>query len=61
MDLSDGEWHKASYSTVENDNCVELAAFLQTVAVRDSTSPTTGHILLTRDTFRKLAAVIKTL
>jgi hypothetical protein len=40
MDLSRAEWRKASYSTGNGGNCVEVAHNLPgTVAVRDSKNP----------------------
>ena len=40
MDLSRAEWRKASYSTGNGGNCVEVAQNLPgTVAVRDSKDP----------------------
>lgn len=40
MDLSCAEWRKASYSSVNGGNCVEVAGNLPgIVAVRDSKDP----------------------
>lgn len=40
MDLTRAEWRKASYSTGNGGNCVEVARNLpQVVAVRDSKDP----------------------
>jgi Domain of unknown function (DUF397) len=39
MDLSHIEWRKASYSSTNGGNCVEVGTTGQTVAVRDSKNP----------------------
>ncbi|MBW8484012.1 DUF397 domain-containing protein [Actinomadura parmotrematis] len=61
MDMNKATWRKSSYSNDNGALCIELAATADLVAVRDSKSPETGHIPLTRDTFRKLSATIKSL
>ncbi|MEV1006795.1 DUF397 domain-containing protein [Streptomyces sp. NPDC049881] len=44
--LSNAHWHKSSYSTWGEDNCVEVAdGFAQVVPVRDSKAP--ERILIT--------------
>lgn len=39
MDLSPITWRKASYSTGNGGNCVEVGTAARTVAVRDSKDP----------------------
>jgi hypothetical protein len=40
MDLSGAEWRKATYSSVNGGNCVEVASNLpRIIAVRDSKDP----------------------
>jgi hypothetical protein len=39
MDLSHIEWRKASYSSTNGGNCVEVGTTGRTVAVRDSKDP----------------------
>ena len=39
MDLSPITWRKASYSTGNGGNCVEVGTAARTVAVRDSRDP----------------------
>ncbi|MBW8484013.1 DUF397 domain-containing protein [Actinomadura sp. PM05-2] len=61
MDMTEANWRKASRSLSNGGECVELAATADLVAVRDSKSLDTGYIPLTRNTFRKLSATIKSL
>jgi len=39
MDMSGAVWRKSSYSGANGGNCVEVAATVRTVAVRDSKDP----------------------
>jgi hypothetical protein len=59
MDLSNAVWRKASRSTVQNDNCVEVAAVTDVFAVRDSKDPDGPKVVLSRGEFRSLAKVLK--
>ncbi|MFC9972244.1 DUF397 domain-containing protein [Spirillospora sp. NPDC127200] len=59
MDLSKAGWRKASRSSAEGDNCVELAAVPGVVALRDSKAPHEGSICLSREDFRRFARVVK--
>jgi hypothetical protein len=61
MDVSTIVWRKASRSSEQADNCVEVASLLDTVAIRDSKNPDGGKILLDLDGFRRLTAAIKNL
>ncbi|GAA2135697.1 DUF397 domain-containing protein [Actinomadura napierensis] len=59
MDLSRALWRKASRSTAENDNCVEVAGIPNIVALRDSKDPNGPKILVSRSDFRHLAETLK--
>ncbi|WP_242903368.1 DUF397 domain-containing protein [Actinomadura terrae] len=59
MDLSNATWRKASRSTAENDNCVEVAGVAGVVAVRDSQDPDGPKVVLSRGEFRTLAEALK--
>ncbi len=39
MDMSGAVWRKSSYSGANGGNCVEVAAAVRAVAVRDSNDP----------------------
>jgi Domain of unknown function (DUF397) len=39
MDMSSATWRKSSYSGANGGNCVEIAAVVRRVAVRDSKDP----------------------
>ncbi|WP_192759272.1 DUF397 domain-containing protein [Actinomadura algeriensis] len=53
MDLSNVTWRKASRSASNGGNCVELAGFPGTVAVRDSKDPDGPVLLLPRVALRE--------
>ncbi|MWA05763.1 DUF397 domain-containing protein [Actinomadura sp. LD22] len=59
MRLSNIVWRKASRSTAENDNCVEVADGAGVVAVRDSKDPDGPMLILNRNEFRHLAETLK--
>ncbi|MFD0688814.1 DUF397 domain-containing protein [Actinomadura fibrosa] len=52
-------WRKSSFSSEEGDNCVELGAMSQAIAMRDSEDPDGPKILLTRDGFRVMLTQLK--
>ncbi|MEO3786876.1 DUF397 domain-containing protein [Actinocorallia sp. B10E7] len=53
-------WRKSSYSGAINDElCVELARFPQSVGIRDSKNPSLGHLALTQRQFARLASGLK--
>ncbi|MFF0519086.1 DUF397 domain-containing protein [Actinomadura nitritigenes] len=56
---SEPGWRKASRSTVQNDNCVEVADGTGVVAVRDSKDPDGPMLVLSRGEFRHLTDAIK--
>ncbi|WP_242908232.1 DUF397 domain-containing protein [Actinomadura terrae] len=61
MDLTSAKWRKASRSTGNGGECVEVANAPGHVAVRDSKDPHGPHLTLRREDFRGLAEAIKSL
>lgn len=61
MDLSKAVWRKASRSTSNGGNCVEVASVPGTVAIRDSKNPDGLKVIMGRDDFRRFAATLKDL
>jgi hypothetical protein len=59
MDLSKAVWRKASRSTVQNDNCIEVTGVPNIVALRDSKDPNGPKIIVSRSDFRHLAETLK--
>jgi hypothetical protein len=59
MDLSRPVWRKASRSTVQNDNCVEVASAPGGVVIRDSKDPDGPRLAVSRCDFRRFAERIK--
>ena len=59
MDLSTVKWRKASRSSSNGGNCVELARIADTVAIRDSKDPEGPKLLLTPRSLRALTQAIK--
>ncbi|GAA4229953.1 hypothetical protein GCM10022254_23580 [Actinomadura meridiana] len=53
-------WRKSSRSNGEQE-CVELAATPEGVAARDSKNPHGGHILVSREDFRRFTETLKNL
>ncbi|MDX3246862.1 DUF397 domain-containing protein [Streptomyces sp. ME18-1-4] len=45
IDLSDVTWRKSSYSNQDGGNCLEVAADLPLVPVRDSKAPARGVLV----------------
>ncbi|MFB4313443.1 DUF397 domain-containing protein [Actinomadura sp. 21ATH] len=52
-------WRKSSRSNESGDNCVEVAADLEFVVLRDSQDPTGPTISMRRHAFRHLAEWLK--
>ncbi|MFB4312057.1 DUF397 domain-containing protein [Actinomadura sp. GTD37] len=52
-------WRKSSRSTVQNDNCVEVAGFPDAVAFRDSKDPDGPKLAVSRREFRQFAEALK--
>ncbi|QXJ23983.1 DUF397 domain-containing protein [Actinomadura graeca] len=61
MDLTQARWRRASHSTVENDNCVEVAGVASVVVVRDSKDPDGPKLLINHNDFRHFAGILKSL
>lgn len=61
MDLSKAVWRKASRSTVQNDNCIEVADVSNVVALRDSKDPDGPKLFISHNDFRSFARVVKNL
>jgi Domain of unknown function (DUF397) len=61
MDLSRAEWRKASYSSSNGGNCVEVARNLPgIVAVRDSKDPNGPALTFTAAEWKTLTRAINT-
>ncbi|WP_433475733.1 DUF397 domain-containing protein [Spirillospora sp. CA-142024] len=61
MDLSTVVWRKASRSTAEGDNCVEVAGVSKIVALRDSKDPNGPKITMSRNDFLHFTKALKNL
>ncbi|MEV5831336.1 DUF397 domain-containing protein [Spirillospora sp. NPDC052242] len=48
MDLTRAAWRKSSYTGPNGGDCVELASFPETVAVRDSKDPDGPKLVVNR-------------
>lgn len=59
MVLNEIAWRKASRSHAQGDNCIEVAATADTVAIRDSKNPEGDRLLLDHRHARSLAKHIK--
>ncbi|MGK5554206.1 DUF397 domain-containing protein [Actinomadura kijaniata] len=59
MDLSNAKWRRASHSSDKADNCIEVAATLGIVAIRDSKDPDGGMIVLNREEAHALSVATK--
>ncbi|MGI5164294.1 DUF397 domain-containing protein [Spirillospora sp. CA-253888] len=59
MELITPVWRKSSYSADNQGDCVELAATLDAVAVRDSKDPDGPQLFLDHSDFRRLTSAIK--
>ncbi|WP_019633042.1 DUF397 domain-containing protein [Actinomadura atramentaria] len=60
-DLSNARWRKASRSSGNGGNCVELATVPGTVAIRDSKDPQGPNLLLDRPSFHRFTTAIRAL
>ncbi|GAA1791308.1 MULTISPECIES: DUF397 domain-containing protein [Actinomadura] len=54
-------WRKASRSTAEGDNCIEVADVSSVVAFRDSKDPNGPILVVSRRDFGRLAQALKDL
>ncbi|TYB49555.1 DUF397 domain-containing protein [Actinomadura chibensis] len=59
MDLSKAVWRKASHSTSNGGECVEVTNVSTTIAVRDSKNPTGPMLIMSRNDFRHLTTTLK--
>jgi hypothetical protein len=59
MDLNELHWRKASHSASNGGECVELASAPDAIAVRDSKDPDGPKLVLGRDKFTSLVAILK--
>lgn len=59
MDVSKAAWRKASRSTSNGGNCVEVASVSGVIAVRDSKDPAGPKLVMDRTRFRRLAEALK--
>ncbi|GAA2303893.1 hypothetical protein GCM10010402_73770 [Actinomadura luteofluorescens] len=57
--MSSVTWRKASRSSNNGGNCVELARVGDTVAIRDSKDPDGPKLLIAPQVLRRLGEVIK--
>jgi hypothetical protein len=53
------QWRKATYSSGNGGNCIEVAAAGRTVAVRDSQDPDGPHLAFGTQTWKAFAAKVK--
>ncbi|WP_083983825.1 DUF397 domain-containing protein [Actinomadura hibisca] len=61
MDLNDAQWRKASRSSAQGDQCVEVAAISGTAGIRDSKDPHGPKLVLSPEAVRSLVNGIKSL
>ncbi|MFI0356887.1 DUF397 domain-containing protein [Actinomadura sp. 9N407] len=61
MDVNRPQWRKASRSSNNGGDCVELAAFADSVALRDSKDPDGPKLRLVRSDFRGFVTAVKNL
>ncbi|XVQ09887.1 DUF397 domain-containing protein [Spirillospora sp. CA-255316] len=59
MDLSKGQWRKASRSGSNGGHCVEVASTPSTILIRDSKDPEGPKLPITRQDFRRFTDAIK--
>lgn len=58
VDLTNATWRKATRSTSNGGECIEVARVDNTVAIRDSKNPHGPKLLLTPRSFRDLPRVV---
>ncbi|TYB49552.1 DUF397 domain-containing protein [Actinomadura chibensis] len=59
MDLTNVVWRKASHSTSNGGNCVEIASLPQVIAIRDSKDPNGPELVISSNDFRHLTETLK--
>jgi hypothetical protein len=52
-------WRKASRSTANGGNCVEVGRVANRILVRDSKAPDAGHLTFSPEVFRAFVARVK--
>jgi hypothetical protein len=52
--LPSTRWRKSTHSGAHEGDCVEIAMLNDHIGIRDSKSPGTGHLVLTRQSFATL-------
>jgi hypothetical protein len=60
MDITGAAWRKSSYSGGASGNCVEVAADVRTVAVRDSRDPDGPALAFGPKDWQRFADQVKT-
>ena len=61
MDLSNAQWRKASQSTDNGGNCVEISSLADIIAVRDSKDPTGPTLAFSTGAWRSFTEGLKRL
>ncbi|RFS86556.1 DUF397 domain-containing protein [Actinomadura spongiicola] len=61
MNINEAAWRKASRSTVQNDNCVEVAGAPSAVALRDNKDPEGPKLIINKSDFQHFARTLKEL
>lgn len=61
MDLSKAVWRKASRSTSNGGECVEVTSVPGTVAIRDSKDTSGPKLIMNRKDFQRLTVTLKNL
>ncbi|WP_405583230.1 DUF397 domain-containing protein [Streptomyces sp. NBC_01092] len=51
-------WHRSSYSNGMGGECLEMASFAGTIAVRDSKVPSGPHLTISSPTWENFIGVI---
>lgn len=59
--MSDFVWRKASRSTENGGDCVEVASVPGTTAIRDSKDPSGPKLIMSHDDFRRFTEILKNL
>ncbi|MFI0371504.1 DUF397 domain-containing protein [Actinomadura sp. 1N219] len=59
VDLTGATWRKATRSTSNGGECIEIARVDNTIAIRDSKNPDGPKLLLTPQTLHHLTQAIK--
>jgi uncharacterized protein DUF397 len=60
MDVTGAVWRKASRSSGNGGNCVQVAQLPGLIGIRDSKNPHAGHLAVSAEAFGDLLTEIKT-